>query len=101
MKELEDNLETMRIKFGPSSPLLPLEQLMAVLPPMSSHALPKEHRKLMNDPDSPLKDFYPNDVVVDMNGEKFAWRGVSLLPFIQEKRLLNIVKPLEATLTEG
>lgn len=75
--------------FELSKPFNPVEQLMAVLPSDSSHAIPKEARWLMKDPESPILDFYPMDVPVDPNGKAMPWLWVVLLPFIDEDRLLS------------
>ena len=52
----------------------------------------------MRDPNSPIIDFYPQDFDIDMNGKKFLWQGVVLLPFIDEKRLIEAVEPIEESL---
>jgi len=61
---------------------------MGVLPAASRQAIPEIFHPLMTDPDSEIIDFYPKDFVVDLNGKKFAWQGVALLPWIDSERLL-------------
>lgn len=78
----------------------PLEQLMGVFPAASSSHVPKPWATLMSDPDSPIIDFYPEDFKIDLNGKKFAWQGVALLPFVDERRLFKALEPYYSKLTE-
>ena len=90
------------INFEMGKPFRPIDQLMAVLSPKSSHAIPVCLRHVMEDPMSDIIDFYPTDFYTDTKGKKvfnnnqFAWMGEVILPFIEEDRLLSAIeKPLE------
>lgn len=80
-------------QFQLGEPFKPVEQLMAVLPEDSSHAIPKASRWFMSDRESPIIDFYPKEVLCDPNGKAMPWLWVVLLPFIDEKRLLENLHP--------
>uniref|UniRef100_A0A3B4UJ60 5'-3' exoribonuclease n=1 Tax=Seriola dumerili TaxID=41447 RepID=A0A3B4UJ60_SERDU len=70
-----------------TKPFKPLEQLMGVFPAASGNFLPETWRNLMSNPVSSIIDFYPDDFAIDLNGKKYAWQGVALLPFVDERRL--------------
>ncbi|KAH7134832.1 hypothetical protein B0J13DRAFT_597650 [Dactylonectria estremocensis] len=86
------DLSKMQINFEKGRTSKPFEQLMSVLPAASRHALPEVFHDLMLNPDSSIIDFYPEDFEIDLNGKKFAWQGVALLPFIDMPRLLSAVQ---------
>ena len=57
----------------------------------------------MSSSDSPIIDFYPIDFRLDINGARYAWMGVDLLPFIDRGRLLKAMNEADqgyAKLTE-
>jgi 5'-3' exonuclease len=82
-------------------PLHPFEQLMACMPPSHADLLPEPYRAFMTDPNSIISDFYPQSFTIDMNGKRWPWEAVVLLPFIDSKRLLDTVKLVDVSvLTE-
>ncbi|CAK1583944.1 unnamed protein product [Parnassius mnemosyne] len=84
-----------------TQPFRPLEQLMGVFPAASSQHVPEPWAKLMSDPFSPIIDFYPTDFKIDLNGKKFAWQGVALLPFVDENRLFKALEPYYKDLSQA
>ncbi|XP_029164343.1 uncharacterized protein LOC114935633 isoform X2 [Nylanderia fulva] len=71
-------------------PFCPLKQLMGVFSADSKKHLSAPWVKLMIDPKSHIIDFYPEDFNFDLNGKKFVWQGVALLPFVDEKNYLKL-----------
>ncbi|XP_074294961.1 5'-3' exoribonuclease 3-like [Silene latifolia] len=92
-------LSQVKVKFHKGSPFKPFDQLMAVLPPKSAHALPEAYQNLMISSDSEIVEFYPKDFEVDMDGKRFTWQGISKLPFIDQEKLLNATRQLETKIT--
>nr|XP_040016927.1 5'-3' exoribonuclease 2 isoform X1 [Gasterosteus aculeatus aculeatus] len=82
-----------------TKPFKPLEQLMGVFPAASGNFLPTTWRNLMSSPDSAIIDFYPDDFAIDLNGKKYAWQGVALLPFVDEARLRASLAEVYSDLT--
>jgi len=69
-----------------------VEQLLAVLPAESAHALPESYQWLMTEKKSPIIDLYGSDVPIDPNGKHLPWLWVLLLPFIEESRIADAFK---------
>ena len=97
---LEDMLQ--EIDFSDKGkPLKPFEQLLGCMPPSQAYHLPEPYRWLMTDPKSPIIDFYPKSFTVDMNGKRWPWEAVALLPFIDSQRLLEQTRKVtDSMLTE-
>ena len=84
-----------------TKPFKPLEQLMAVFPAASRQHIAGPWQELTMDPYSPIIDFYPVDFKIDLNGKKFAWQGVALLPFVDEERLHMALEKYYPRLTQA
>ncbi|CAG5086426.1 Oidioi.mRNA.OKI2018_I69.PAR.g11207.t1.cds [Oikopleura dioica] len=94
------NLKECNLKYDYGKPFLPFEQLLAVLPASSGKvALPEVFHSLMDSPSSPIIDFYPTEFETDLNGKMQDWEAVVLIPFIDENRLYEAMKPALAKLS--
>jgi 5'-3' exonuclease len=93
------DLDTISISFDMGTPYQPIEQLLSVLPPYSSKALPACLREYMHDPESEIADFYPSNIRLDQNGHIYSWMGVNLIPFVDEWRIREVVRKNSHKLT--
>jgi 5'-3' exoribonuclease 2 len=96
------NIDTYKLPaFTLSQPFRPLQQLLAVLPASSAHALPTELQCLMTDPTvSPIIDIYDEtNVPLDPNGKHLPWLWILLLPFLEENRIVQAFDSLLPQLT--
>ncbi|KAM6304978.1 5'-3' exoribonuclease 1-like [Aegotheles albertisi] len=94
------NIGELKIKFELGKPFMPFEQLLAVLPAASKDLLPKCYQHLMISQDSPIIEYYPPDFKTDLNGKQQEWEAVVLIPFIDEKRLLQAMESCNKCLKE-
>ncbi|KAF6122660.1 5'-3' exoribonuclease 1 [Phyllostomus discolor] len=94
------NISTLKIHFELGKPFKPFEQLLAVLPAASKNLLPACYQHLMTSEDSPIIEYYPPDFKTDLNGKQQEWEAVVLIPFIEEKRLLEAMETCNHALTE-
>uniref|UniRef100_A0A8C4L5Y7 5'-3' exoribonuclease 1 n=1 Tax=Equus asinus asinus TaxID=83772 RepID=A0A8C4L5Y7_EQUAS len=86
------NISALSIHFELGKPFKPFEQLLAVLPAASKNLLPTCYQHLMTSEDSPIIEYYPPDFKTDLNGKQQEWEAVVLIPFIDEKRLLEAME---------
>ncbi|GAA6005367.1 hypothetical protein JCM11491_002675 [Sporobolomyces phaffii] len=89
-----------KFDFELGKPFRPFEQLMGVLPDLSSSHIPPAFRDLMSDPTSPIIDFYPVNFAQDLNGKKQDWEAIVKIPFIDEERLLKTMATRAPRLTK-
>ncbi|EAY17096.1 XRN 5'-3' exonuclease N-terminus family protein [Trichomonas vaginalis G3] len=72
--------------FEQGRPPLPFEQLLSILPPKMSYLLPYPIASLMFSP-SPLAEYYPDKFEIDLNGRKYEYEGVTLIPFVDMEKI--------------
>ncbi|XP_047138728.1 5'-3' exoribonuclease 1 isoform X1 [Hydra vulgaris] len=94
------SFELEKISMDLGTPFRPFEQLLAVLPAASGKLLPKAFQNLMVEETSTIIDYYPSDFQTDLNGKKQQYEAVVLIPFIDEKRLLDAMAQNYDQLTE-
>lgn len=89
LRGIDEMLEEISFHGRLGEPLQPFEQLLSCMPPSQAHMLPEPYRWLMTSPKSPLREYYPKTFTVDMNGKRWPWEAVVLLPFIDADKLVG------------
>ncbi|KAK0177026.1 hypothetical protein PV328_001116 [Microctonus aethiopoides] len=86
--------------FDLGEPFLPFQQLLAVLPAASKNLLPEVYQGLLTDEVSPIIDYYPGEFRTDLNEKKQEWEAVVLIPFINEAKLIDAMRPFNSQLKQ-
>ncbi|KAA1070660.1 hypothetical protein PGT21_020445 [Puccinia graminis f. sp. tritici] len=94
------NVAPYKFSFNLGKPFKPFEQLMGVLPELSSSHVPPAFRDLMVNSESPIIDLYPRQFETDLNGKKHDWEAIVKIPFIDQDRLLKAMKAHEHKLLD-
>ena len=95
------NIDSYKIEFELGAPFSSVEQLLAVLPVESRHALPESCSWLMTDQTSPIIDIYDStNVPLDPNGKFQEWQWILLLPFLDSTRVSKAFDSCRDHLTE-
>lgn len=62
---------------------------MTILPPNSiNKLLPKDYREVYKAKE--LKQYYPEDFEMDLNGRSTPWEAIILIPFVDESKLFEV-----------
>ena len=88
---IAENISTFKFpKYKKTFPLLPFQQLIAIMPPKSSNLLPEPLNKLLTKDDSPMKEYCPEEFEIDLAGKKNDWQGIVRLPIINPEKVIEI-----------
>jgi 5'-3' exoribonuclease 2 len=91
----ENKINLNEIKFDNSIPSKPFVQLLSVLPPQCDTLLPKSYKKLVNEFTSPIIDYYPLNIELDLLDHKMYWECIPLLPIVNIDKIKNATKNLK------
>ncbi|UPR01782.1 5'-3' exoribonuclease [Chloropicon primus] len=90
--EINALVDLKKPKYNYGKPFNPFQQLLAVMPASSAKLFPEVYQELILNDSSPLRNpvnYFPTDFDLDMEGKRADWEGIVLIPFIDEKVLLE------------
>jgi 5'-3' exoribonuclease 1 len=77
-----------------SHPYTPFQQLLAIMPVRSLKLLPECYTSIAT---GELKDFFPDEFAVDLNGKTLAWEAIVLIPFVDQTTFLQAEEKMLAS----
>ena len=83
---LQIKTEWIHIEFEPRAPVSPIVQLLCVLPQSSCRWLPKP-LQVYYEEDSEIRDLFPTDFKIDLDGVMNEYEGIVMLPPIDLPRI--------------
>lgn len=69
-------------------PYTPFQQLLSIMPIRSIGLLPPGYSELVKH--DKIKDFFPLDFDIDLNGRALPWEAACLIPFVDEKIAIEL-----------
>jgi 5'-3' exonuclease len=82
---IEEEMSKFEISFDKSKPYTPFQSLLFILPKKSRALVPQCYWNLYDE----FKDLYPEKFGIDFNGKKMPWESIVLLPFIDDKVIIE------------
>lgn len=88
-----------QIEFTLNAPVQPFHQLLIILPPQSSHLLPKPFIPIMTSDDSPIIHYYPTDFEFEYYGKRHKWECHPKVPMVNPTELIKYLTYINEKLT--
>jgi 5'-3' exonuclease len=79
-------------RYGNTKPSLPFQQLLSVLPPKSSNLLPFPLNKCLENKQSKMAQFCPDEIIIDLSGKRREWEGITIIPIVDQKIVREMYK---------
>ena len=71
-----------------TEPFKPFQSLLFILPKTSFNLLPKCYEGILKE----IPDYFPEDFQIDYNGKHTPWESLTLLPFLDESKMIELEK---------
>jgi len=67
-------------------PYTPFQQLLSIMPTRSIGLLPDSYAEIAG---GVLKEYFPPDFEIDLNGRALPWEAICLIPFVDENLFIQ------------